>query len=286
MNAGYTIYVELYGGMEILMQSAAYKLTGFSAVIAALGFLLRWLQNMNIIDPETGLAVSGATISTLVVFLIVVFFLVLVGWCLLLRRCDAPLVPEEAFVGKTFLATVFGVVTALALAVSGAIRLIQAGGAMWPVVQRLCGIGSLAAALGVLMMVTGLNQPEKAGTRRVGSAVVVLFGCLWLIASYKDAAADPVLWRYGLDIVAVCVALIAFYYVAGFYFGEPKPLRCILFCFFGGFLCAVCVIDEHSLAESVTMASVALMLFMWGFLLTQNLRQSDRPFKLDEELIK
>lgn len=268
------------------MQSTAYKLTGFSAVLAALGFLLRWLQNMNIIDPETGLAVTGATISTLVVLLIVLFFLILVVWCLLLRRCDAPLVPEEAFAGKTFLATAFGVVVALALAVSGVIRLIQAGSAMWPVVQRLCGIGTLAAAFGVLMMVTGLNQPEKAGNRRIGSALVVVFGCLWLIAAYKDAAADPVVWRFGLDIVAICVALIASFYVSGFFFGEPKPLRCILFCFFGGFLCAMCVIDEHSLAESVTMASAALMLFMWGFLLTQNLRRSERPFKLDEEIVK
>ena len=268
------------------MQSAAYKLTGFSAVIAAIGFLFRWLQNMNIIDPETGLAIQGAGISALVVALVVVVFAVLLVWTIFLRRCDAPLTPEEAFCGKTFLATAFGIVTALFLAVSGVIRLLQAGGMMWPVVQRICGIGTLAAALGVLLMVTGASQPEKAGTRRVGAAMVVLFGCLWLVAAYKDAAADPVLWRYGLDIVAICVALIAFYYSAGYFFGEPKPLRSIFFCYFGGFLCVMCIIDEHSLSESITMASVALLLFMWGFLLTQNLKQSDRPFKLDEEIIK
>ena len=268
------------------MQSAAYKLTGFTAVIAALGFLLRWLQNMNIIDPATGLALKGAGFSALVVTLITAVFAILLVWTMFLRRCDAPLVPEEAFAGKTFLATVFGVAAAIALAVSGAIRLFQAGSMMWPVVQRICGIGTLAAAIGVLLMVTGATQPEKAGVRRVGSALVVVFGCLWLIAAYKDAAADPVLWRYGLDIVAICVALIAFYYTAGYFFGEPKPLRSIFFCYFGGFLCVMCVIDEHSLAESVTMASVALLLMMWGFLLTQNLKLNDRPFKLDEEIIK
>lgn len=268
------------------MQSAAYKLTGFTAVISALGFLLRWLQNMNIIDAETGLATKDAGVSALVLALIAVVFAILLVWTILLRRCDAPLAPEEAFVGKTFLATAFGIVVALALMVSGVIRLLQAGSAMWPVVQRICGIGTMAASLGVLLMVTGASQPEKAGTRRIGSAIVVVFGCLWLIASYKDAAADPVLWRYGLDIVAVCVALIAFYYAAGYFFGEPKPLRSIFFCYFGGFLCVMCVIDEHSLAESVTMASVALLLMMWGFLLTQNLKHSERPFKLDEEIIK
>lgn len=272
--------------METLMQSTAYKMTGFTAVISTLGFLLRWLQNMNIIDPETGLATEGAGISTILVALLVVVCLILAVWSQLLRRCDAPLVPEEAFVGKTFLATVFGIVVSLALAVSGGLRLIQSGSMMWPIVQRICGITSLAAALGVAFLVTGAGDPEKAGVRRVGAALVVVFGCLWLIASYKDAAADPVLWRFGLDIVAICVALIGFYYVAGYYFGEPKPLATVFFCNFGAFLCAVCVIDEHTLADSVTMGAVSLLLFMWAFLLTQNLKPGNRPFILDEEIIK
>ena len=268
------------------MQSAAYKLTGFTAVISALGFLLRWLQNINIIDPETGLAIKGAGISGFLVALIIVVGLIVAVWALLLRRCDAPIVPEEAFVGKTFLATVFGIVVALALVVSAGLRLIQAGSMMWPVVQRICGLGTLAAALGVVLLVTGAADPQKAGVRRVGIALVVVFGCLWLIASYKDAAADPVLWRFGLDIVAICVALSAFYYVAGYFFGEPKPIRTIYFCYFGAFLCAMCVIDEHSLAESITMGAASLLQFMWGFLLTQNLKPGDRPLKLDEELFR
>lgn len=268
------------------MQSTAYKLTGFTAVIAALGFLLRWLQNMNIIDPATGLAMGGMGISAIVLALIVIVFGILLVSALVLRRCDAPGTPEEALVGKTFLATVYGVAAALLLAVSGVIRLIQAGGAMWPVVQRLCGVATLAAALGVLLLVTGMSQPEKAGVRRVGAALLVVFGCVWLIAAYKDAAADPVLWNYGPYIVAVCAALIAFYSVAGYFFGEPKPLRSILACNFGGFLCIMCVIDEHSLADSVTMASAALLLLMFGFLITQNLRQPQRPFRLDEDVVK
>lgn len=268
------------------MQNEAYKLTGFTAVIAALGFLLRWLQNMNIIDPVTGLAVRGAPISVLMVALIVIVAGVLIGYTVYLRRYDVSVVAEEALRGHTFLFTVFGVLIALLLAVSGVMQLLDAGNMLWPTVHYLCGLGTLGAAIGVLLLVTGVSDPEKAGARRMGSAILVLFGCLWLIAIYKDAAADPVIWHFAIEVLAVCAALIAFYYLAGYQFGEPKPMVTVFFCYFGAFLCIVSAIDEHTLAESVSYAAVALLLLMWGFVLVENFKKSEGPYKLDEDIIK
>lgn len=268
------------------MQNEAYRLTGFTAVIAALGFLLRWLQNMNIIDPVTGLAVRGTLISFLVVALIVIVAGVLIGYTIYLRRYDVSVVPEEALNGHTFLFTAFGVLIALLLAVSGVMQLLQADTMAWPVVHRLCGLGCLAAALGVVFLVTGASVPEKAGTRRLGSSLVIIFGCLWLVTIYKDAAADPVIWNFAIEILGVCSALIAFYYLAGYQFGDAKPMVTIFFCYFGAFLCIMSAIDEHTLAESICYAAVSLLLLMWGFVLVENLKKSDHPYKLDEDIIK
>lgn len=268
------------------MQNEAYKLTGFTAVISALGFLLRWLQNMNIIDGETGLAVRGAPISAVLVGLIVIVALVLIGYTIYLRRYDASGEPEEALSGHSFLFTVFGVAVVLLLAISGGMQLLQAGSMLWPVAHRICGIGTLIGALGMLILVTGVSQPEKAGARRVASVLLVLFGALWLITVYKDAAADPVIWRFAIEVLAVCSALIAFFYLAGYHFGEPKPMVSIFFCYFAGFLCVMSAIDEHTLAESICYAATALMLFMWGFVLVSNLKKFDRPLKLDEEILE
>lgn len=272
-----------YGETEILMQKEAYRLTGFTAVISALGFLLRWLQNMNIIEKDTGLAVTGAAISGLVTGLIVVVALVLVGFTVYLRRYDVSTVAEEALAGHTFLFNVFGILVVVLLAASGGMQLIQAGSMTWPVAHRLCGLGTLIGALGHLLLVTGVAQAEKAGVRRVASTMVVLYGALWLITVYKDAAADPVIWRFAIEILAVCSALIAFYYLAGYQFGDPKPMVTIFFCYFGAFLCVMSAIDNHTLAESISYAATALMLFYWGFVLTENLQRANRPLKLDDE---
>lgn len=268
------------------MQHEAYRLTGFTAVIAALGFLLRWLQNMNIIDPVTGLARRGAPISFLVAALILIVAGILIGYTIYLRRYDVSVVPEEALSGRTFLFTAFGILIAVMLAVSGVMQLLQTETVVWPVVHRLCGLGSLAAALGVVFLVTGASAPEKAGARRIGSVFVVIFGCLWLVMVYKDAATDPVVWDFAIEILAVCSALIAFYYLAGYQFGDAKPMITIFFCYFGAFLCIVSSIDEHTLAEGICYASVALLLLMWGFVLVENLKKSEHPYRLDEEATK
>ncbi len=112
--------------------------------------------------------------------------------------------------------------------------------------------------------------------RRVGSALIVLFGGLWLITTYKIAATDPVIWRYAVEILAICAALMAFYYAAGYQFGEPSPRMTVFFCYFGAFLCVMAAVDEHSFADSILYAGSAILLFVWGYTLTFNLRPAGR----------
>ena len=255
------------------MQSEAYKLTGFTAVAGALGFLLRWLQDMQILDPETGLAAPGKPISFIVAAMIVLMAAALGAAVFSFRRCVTPTEPEKALAGKSFLFTAISVVPALFLAVAGFLILFTA----WPqseaLIRRLSGVGAFAAALGTLLLTVDRDRPEKAGVRRIGMVLLILFGGLWLIAEYKTAATDPVLWRYAVEILAVCAALLAYYYIAGYHFGVPSPLLSVFCCFLGAFLCIMSAVDEHTLGESVCYGAAAVQLLAWGYALVSNLRR-------------
>lgn len=257
------------------MRSMAYKLTGGVAVASALGFLLRWLQDMRIIDPETGLAQQGMAISYIVAAVIALAAVAMILVSLRLRGFAASEAPETALGGKTFVYTALGIVPAGLLALSGAVQLVQTGAGVWSqgerTVRLLCGAAALLAALGVVFIVTGASRPEKAAARRFGAVMLMLFGALWIIAIYKSASSDPVIWRFAVEVLAACSALMAFFYVSGYFFGEPKPYTAIFFCYFGAFLCVMSVIDEHSLGESLSYAAVALLLFFWGNALVSNL---------------
>ena len=70
---------------------------------------------------------------------------------------------------------------------------------------------------------------------------------------------------------------MAFYHVAGYFFGEPSPRQAVFFCYIGAFLCIMSAVDEHTMAESVCYAAVALQLLLWGYALILNLRRGDEP---------
>lgn len=259
------------------MQSEAYKLTGFTAVAAALGFLLRWLQDMQILDPETGLSVSGKPISFIVAAVIVLMGAGLFAIAAyIFKRCDAPLEPEKALAGKTFLYTAVCVLPALLMASAGVMMTFSSS---WPERQatlwRLCGVLAAAAAVGVLLVTVNLQKPERAGTCRIGMGILILFGALWLSAEYKTASSDPVVWRFAVEVLAICAALLSFYYVAGYFFGEASPRNAVFFCHLGAFLCVMSAVDEHTLAESILYAAMALLQFAWGYALVMNLRRRE-----------
>ncbi|MCD7846246.1 MAG: hypothetical protein LUG57_10450 [Oscillospiraceae bacterium] len=257
------------------MQSEAYRLTGAAAVVSAMGFMLRWLQNINILDEETGLADKGP-VSTVVVLYIAAAVLALVGCLIQLRRCKAPLEGEAALAAHTPVYTWALYAIAALLALSGVMQVFQAGDSLWPGMYRIGGLGTILGAVGLLMLASGGGSKEKAQwSRRIGSGLLILFGAIWLISAYREAATDPVLWRFAPEILAICAVLMAFYYMAGYYFDSPRPMYTLFFCELGAFLSVMPAIDDMPMGEALRFGAVALLLFVWGFVLTANLQKPD-----------
>lgn len=254
------------------MRSTAYKLTSFTVVASALGFLLRWLQNLQIIDEETGLAARGMGISFLVTLLIAVVAaaIALLAWQL--RKMSAPLAPETAFKSSAWIENAAAWAVAALFLISAAAQLLSlsAWGETQLGIRRVCAVATFAAAAGTVLLTLYAAKPDKGALCRVGSVLLIVFGALWLIAIYKSAASDPVIWRFAIEILAVCASLLSFYYIAGWFFGEPNPARAVFCCHLGAFLCVMAAGDDHPMAESICFAAVAAAQLLWGFLVVSN----------------
>lgn len=263
------------------MQDRAYRLTAFTAIISAAGFLLRWLQNMQIFDPETGLAEHGRPISFLVAGIILLAAAAFGFIALRMRRYEAPTEPAEALAGRTFLFSAACVAVTLLLAVSGVAQLLGANAENYTadqlVLRRICGVGTILAAIAVPFVTLGLDEESRAGARRWCSGLLILFAGLWLSAVYKTAASDPVLWRSAIEILAIGAALMAFYHTAGYFYDQPNSGTSWFFCSLGAFLCIMSVIDGHTGAETLCYTAVALLLLIRAYSIVLNLRSLPEP---------
>lgn len=265
------------------MRNTAYRLTAFTAIISAAGFLLRWLQNMKIYDAETGLAQSGMPISIVLTAVIVLTAAVFAFFALRLKRFNAPTDPAEALGGQTFLFTAAWAAAVLLLAVSGVLQLLSANAETYTQMQialhRLTGVSALLAAAALAVLVSGLQNKEKAGARRWCAGILILFSGIWLSATYKLTASDPVLWRSAVEILAICATMMAFYHVAGYFFFEPSPMQGLFFCQLGAFLCIMSAIDEHTVGESLCFAAAALIQLIFSYTIIANLRPREEPLQ-------
>lgn len=257
------------------MQREATRITGFTAVMAAVGFLFRWLQGMRIYDPATGLADSRAGINFWLIGIMVITLGVVLVFVLYLRQFGAPEGPK-ALDGRTLLHPIVGIFAGIVLAVAGLVMVVMGGQYASPMLRRVLGLLMAAAGVSVVELTVHAGKSGKELLRQISAVVITAMGCVWMVAEYKENAANPVIWSFAMEILALSAATLAFYFVAGYQFGETQPLRAIFFCFAGLFLCVVCVIDEQSLADSVAFAAVGLLLGLWGFILTENMIKPDR----------
>lgn len=258
------------------MQSEAYKITGFTAVAAAMGFLLRWLQDLRILDETTGLATRGAGISVLVVLVFLAVAAVIGFFAWRLERYDAPLEPAAALGGEGFWVRAVYVLPAVLFFVAGFVQLITANAEHYPetqiTMQRVCGAAYLLAGGATGMIASNLDKPDRLGVLRGAMGALILASALWLITEYKSAATDPVIWRFAPEILAVCASLMTYYYVAGYFYTVPAPRASVFFCFMAAFLCVVSAVDEHPLAETISYIAAAAQFFAWGYRLVWNLK--------------
>lgn len=102
-----------------------YKITGFTTVMEAIGFLIRWLQSMQIYDEVTGLANATAPVNFWRIGITVITDAVLLVFVLYLRQFTSTEDPK-ALDERTLAHPIIGIFAGFALVVGGAIMIFVA----------------------------------------------------------------------------------------------------------------------------------------------------------------
>ena len=253
------------------MKQRALKIECYVLGGCAFGVFIRWLQLQ--IAFDNGLCgKSGLNVAVV---------LILAAVCLVARHFINQM-KSERFLPQT--------APYAALANSG--RLYTA--IRWAAGGLMC-VGALALALScetdknvvLLLILAGLallsglafpllmkrvNDPEaKPGPLCLLSMLPVLMYALWLIVSYKTNDINSVIWAYAIEIIGISVSMVAFFYNAGYVFGQPKPWSSLFTSMLGAVLCIMCIADERYFGMQLIFVATALMLMYYVWVIIENM---------------
>ncbi len=256
-------------GFDIMRTVNAFTLTLASFVAGIFGFFLRWLQNLNGFD-DNGLAVPGANITAVfVVYTLIVILAFVLEEKILFRKLHRSSLAAEALKMPNFVIRALSWVIAAIMVLGCLIYMFSSDFSRFPGMQRITSALGIFAGLSIPFIFGGKSEKE-GGHGTVASLIPVLFGCLWLVTSYRIQSENPIRWAYAPSMLAIIALLLSFYYIAAYFYGKPKPGRCLFALQLCSYLCIITLIDGHSLAETLIFASGAAAALCLQFSILHN----------------
>ena len=246
-------------------------------VLGAFGLLLRWLQWEIIYDEASGLPLANMPVSYLVVLYLAVMTAVL-WW--LSGRMGAELgseEPEKAMAETGRLVNVLLIIAALA----------AGGGSALMFLKESSVLMRANALLGILSAFTLANYPTLSrwgGFGAVLSLLPVAFFSLWIVLFYKTNAVNPIVWEYGIQILAIAGALLASYRLSSCLFYRSDPRKTIFACALGQAISLTVLMDNASTGARVLFAGWAIGLGVLCWVLVRNFGTEPEEKKEEEPI--
>ena len=146
--------------------------------------------------------------------------------------------------------------------------------------DRNVGFYRVLAALGLIsgaafpfvMREANEDEPRLKLVCALQAAPMLLFA-FWLVTCYKVNSINGIVWAYGVEVVACCFLLLAFFRVAGFAFSSSDQWHTLFFCMFAAFLAIVCLADERYMGMQLMLLAAAGMLMLYNWILIANLKR-------------
>ena len=235
-------------------------------VLSAFTVLLRWLQVQTVFDSETGLPTLHAPITTMLVITLLAVAAVL-WWLAGRMKTDlAPEEPEDALAlphkETGWLLAAAAVLTAL-----GSAYLFFTEDSTLMKAAALLGFLS-APVLAMLPML-----PRWGGFGAALSIFPVIFYCLWLVVCYKENAANPILWSYGMEILAIAMCLLAVFRLSAYLFYRAKPRKTICACMLALVTSLSALTDSISLGARIVLAGWGIGSAVMCWVIINNFRE-------------
>ena len=252
------------------MRKTALTITISTLVLGVFGAFLRWLQEMNLYEPETALARTGAPISiVLVVYAVLAAAAMLVLSVLVCRKTVCSPDANEALRAETPIPRVLSVVCALLTLLAGLQQMFTAGASPFALMQRIFGAGALVSA-GAILALPGKRGGDAGSLSGTAATWLPVFFSYSLVLAYRENAQDPVLWHYGPFMLAIALNAVAYYHVAAWYFRRAIPRRALFSVQLAVFLDLCALSDSRSLWPKLLLIAAAGMLLCAEFLLIAN----------------
>ena len=109
------------------------------------------------------------------------------------------------------------------------------------------------------------------------SMLPVLCYAVWLVYEYKLNSLNSVIWAYVIEVLTLCVVLLAFFRLAGFAFGQPNAEKAMRLSMLGAFLSFMSLADERSMGLQIMFFATAAALVLYTWIMVDNLEQGEKP---------
>jgi hypothetical protein len=257
------------------MQKQSFIICALCLAAGSFGAFIRWLQNVNAFEPDTGLQIPGSLWSVaLIIYLaaMALVFLFVVRFLKDNKKLAQPDSFPEAFRGGRVLCEVTAIASFALTGIGGVALIIQATGEKVSHFDAINGGFIVVAAICLIIILHGVNTSDKPHGKAFLFLILAL--CFRLVTEYKNSASDPVLWHFAIRILAICAVVVAYYYYAGFCFGRAKPYKALYFSFLGIVLSITSFADgEVSMFYHLATAGFVLGLLTLTLLLVGNMAQ-------------
>lgn len=248
----------------------------YVAGAGAFGVFIRWLQVQTAFN-EAGLADRSVFNIFVPLFVAACVF----AFMRLLNRLEKErfVLPEDfkgALENKGILFTVLRWVIG-GIMCAGALLLYSESAT-----DKNTGMVKILAAAGFLsglsfpLLLSSANRPGRSPFGRIYATMPILMFCVWLILCYKTNAINSEGWAYCMELIAIIAALLAFFRMAGFVYGVPAVKKSMFYAMLGGAMCLMALADDRHAGMQIMLLASALMLGMYGAVMTNNLQQPEK----------
>lgn len=255
----------------------------FTVLAAVLCALVRRWQLASAFEGELELPIPMAPATVVLTAL-----LILCAACFVLlarrQRVARSLkeTPASALYAQNDTLFMGALVVAAFLALAAAPVLFRDGWQLWKTFQAAKGLGSNAPAVnnGLLILIAaitsvlsfiGLLSASKAFSKgsakgRLGVLMPAINGCLWLMESYRNHAANPVRWDYAPLLIAIVFGILFYLDWAGLSAGSFAPRRTLWMAAMTVIFSAVALAGDWDLGSALLLASqiIAALALMWS----------------------
>ena len=254
------------------MQKNAVTATVATLIMGIFGAFLRWLQNRNLYEEDTGLPAPHAAISIAFVLFSALMIVLMAGMILIwLRRWERPQDAEILFrvtgPAPAALAWLLCVVTVLC----GIVLMFTAGTSEFPMLRRMLGAASIVAGA-AFPFLPGRVLGGASPLSKPAATYLPLFYCFWMIFAYRSNAENPILWSYAPEILALVATTIAFYCVAGVFYRRRTCAAALIFCQIAAYLDISILSDGRARVFQAMFAVSAILLLLMEYLMVSNLK--------------